>query len=65
MVDLLYKCVFRIYPSLVVVLTRALLEDGYSTLLPLLSSDDLMVARLNRITSTFPSMIQIRHVEGA
>ena len=49
----LYQAIYPLYPDLAVLLTRALLEQSYSELFPLLSSQSKLVSKLLTITSVF------------
>ena len=49
--DHLYRAIYPLYPDLAVLLTRALLEQSYSELLPLLPSQSKLVSKLLTITS--------------
>ena len=63
----LFQAIYPLNIDLAVLLTRALLEQSYSELLPLLSSQSKLASKLLTITSVLPSMHQdhTRHLAKA
>ena len=56
--DHLFRAIYPLYSDLVAILTRALLEQSYNELFPLLSSQSKLASKLLTITAVLPSFRQ-------